>query len=202
MSACAFEPHLKNGGADDIGLNPAIACAKQIRLIKGETRLAEGITLYNCNDRELVCPLDTSGMLVKRNGVLYPEDFRHEQYLLIEEDGRRILFSGCSHKGILNIASWFRPGRAPGRRGQETPDGSGGNPLFLSHGLLHRPLHRRGTVPVHETAHGRPAPLHRDRKQGGSVTAIKLKTGIVMRNVMRHGKDMSKTSSGLCYSMR
>ncbi|MBO5992547.1 MAG: hypothetical protein J6P76_00265, partial [Acidaminococcaceae bacterium] len=38
-----------------------------------------------------------------------PEDFRHEQYLLIEEDGRRILFSGCSHKGILNIASWFRP---------------------------------------------------------------------------------------------
>ena len=109
MSACAFEPHLKNGGAEDIGLNPAIACARQIRLIKEETRLAEGITLYNCNDRELIRPLDTSGMLVKRNGVLYPEDFRHEQYLLIEEDGRRILFSGCSHKGILNIAGWFRP---------------------------------------------------------------------------------------------
>ena len=40
---------------------------------------------------------------------LCPDDFRHEQYLLIEEQGKRILISGCSHKGILNIARWFRP---------------------------------------------------------------------------------------------
>ena len=109
MSAYAFEPHLKNGGEEDIGLDPALQGAEQIHFINGETKLAEGITLYNCNDRELVCPIDTSGMQVKRDGVLYPEDFRHEQYLLIEEDGKRVLFSGCSHKGILNIASWFRP---------------------------------------------------------------------------------------------
>ena len=37
------------------------------------------------------------------------EDFRHEQYLLIEESGRRILVSGCSHKGIVAIAEHFRP---------------------------------------------------------------------------------------------
>ena len=54
-------------------------------------------------------PLETNGMTVKRDGVLLPEDFRHEQYLLIEEDGRRYLFSGCSHKGIINITNWFRP---------------------------------------------------------------------------------------------
>lgn len=54
-------------------------------------------------------PLETNGMTVKRNGVLLPEDFRHEQYLLIEKDGRRYLFSGCSHKGIINITNWFRP---------------------------------------------------------------------------------------------
>ena len=109
MSAYAFEPHLKNGGTEDIGLDPALKGAAQIRFINGETKLAEGITLYNCNDRELMCPIDTSGMQVKRDGKLYPEDFRHEQFLLIEEDGKRVLFSGCSHKGILNIANWFRP---------------------------------------------------------------------------------------------
>ena len=38
-----------------------------------------------------------------------PEDFRHELYLLIEENSKRILLSGCSPKGILNIAHWFRP---------------------------------------------------------------------------------------------
>ena len=43
------------------------------------------------------------------NGKLLPDDFRHEQYLLIEENGRKILISGCSHMGILNIAEWFTP---------------------------------------------------------------------------------------------
>ena len=37
------------------------------------------------------------------------DDFLHEQYLLIEEEGKRILISGCSHKGIFNIAEWFKP---------------------------------------------------------------------------------------------
>ncbi len=27
----------------------------------------------------------------------------------MEEEGKQVLFSGCSHKGILNIADWFRP---------------------------------------------------------------------------------------------
>ncbi|MBQ1452970.1 MAG: MBL fold metallo-hydrolase, partial [Ruminococcus sp.] len=30
-------------------------------------------------------------------------------YLMIEENGKRILISGCSHKGIVNIAEWFKP---------------------------------------------------------------------------------------------
>jgi 7,8-dihydropterin-6-yl-methyl-4-(beta-D-ribofuranosyl)aminobenzene 5'-phosphate synthase len=37
------------------------------------------------------------------------DDYLHEQYLLLEENGRKYCFSGCSHKGLLNILSWFRP---------------------------------------------------------------------------------------------
>ena len=44
-----------------------------------------------------------------RDGAFRPEDFCHEHYLLIREAGRRVLISGCSHKGILNIVDWFRP---------------------------------------------------------------------------------------------
>jgi len=110
MAVNAFEGHYKNGGGNYIGLDPALRqVSERIRLVDGETKLAEGITLYSCNDRELIYPLDTSGMSFRRGGVLHPEDFSHEQYLLVEEEGRRILFSGCSHKGILNIAGWFRP---------------------------------------------------------------------------------------------
>ncbi|MBO5401150.1 MAG: hypothetical protein J6A14_04870 [Spirochaetaceae bacterium] len=44
-----------------------------------------------------------------KNGVFVPEDFSHEHYLLIEENNKKILISGCSHKGILNIVNWFKP---------------------------------------------------------------------------------------------
>ena len=37
------------------------------------------------------------------------DEFLHEHYLMIEENGKRILISGCSHKGILNIMSWLQP---------------------------------------------------------------------------------------------
>ena len=46
---------------------------------------------------------------MRSGGELVPDDFRHEQYLLATERGRRVLFSGCSHKGVLNIEEWFEP---------------------------------------------------------------------------------------------
>ena len=54
-------------------------------------------------------PIDPAGLTVERGGVRVPDDFLHEQYLLIEEEGKRVLISGCSHRGILNIADRFRP---------------------------------------------------------------------------------------------
>lgn len=108
MGKDAFAGHYKNE-TEYIGLDQGLQPSDRIHFTEKERQLADGITLYTCNDRELVCPIDTCGMTVEDNGVQYPEDFRHEQYLLIEEEGKRILFSGCSHKGILNIARWFRP---------------------------------------------------------------------------------------------
>ena len=51
----------------------------------------------------------SSGLTEKAGDVFLPDDFRHEQYLLIEENGKRILISGCSHKGIIDITEWFAP---------------------------------------------------------------------------------------------
>ena len=70
-----------------------------------ETPLAKGITLHQLH----VSPADTAGLQMEENGQRKPDDFRHEQYLLVEEAGKRILISGCSHKGILNIMDAFRP---------------------------------------------------------------------------------------------
>ena len=67
------------------------------------------MTLYACNDMKKSHALDSAGLTVCRDGCYMPDQFRHEQYLLVEEGEKWILFSGCSHKGILNIVDWFRP---------------------------------------------------------------------------------------------
>ena len=37
------------------------------------------------------------------NGIQVPDDFAHEQCLVIKQNGKRWLLSGCAHNGILNI---------------------------------------------------------------------------------------------------
>jgi len=53
--------------------------------------------------------LGSFGLNKKVDNTFLPDDFLHEQYLCIEENGKKILISGCSHKGILNIVEWFKP---------------------------------------------------------------------------------------------
>ena len=104
VSHWAFEPHWESDGRY-VGVDQALKENGQIRYVAEQTLLCAGVTLHRL-DRE---PMDTAGLLVEEDGVRKPDDFRHEQYLLIEEAGKRILISGCSHKGILNIMDAFRP---------------------------------------------------------------------------------------------
>ena len=103
ISSHAFEPHYSANGY--IGLDLQLQGREQLRSVAEETVLAEGITLYQLD----VVPADTAGLEMEEQGQRKPDDFRHEQYLLVEEGGKRILISGCSHKGILQIMEAFRP---------------------------------------------------------------------------------------------
>ena len=104
VSRWAFEPHWESDGRY-VGADPTLQENSRIRYVGEKTVLAEGITLFRLE----TAPMDTAGLLVEEDGVRKPDDFRHEQYLQVEEAGKKILISGCSHKGILNIADAFRP---------------------------------------------------------------------------------------------
>lgn len=104
----AFEPHY-NAAGSSIGLDPALAASRRLIFTEDDFQIAPGIHLHTCNGLPRPYPTDPFGLTVLENGGLRPDPFRHEQYLLIEAGGTRFLFSGCSHKGILNIVSWFRP---------------------------------------------------------------------------------------------
>ncbi len=104
----AFEKHL-SGTERDIGLDPALQGHPRLVMVGEELSLTGNMTLFSCNTREKSHALDPAGLTMLERGSIVPEDFRHEQYLLIRDGGRKILISGCSHKGILNIMDWFRP---------------------------------------------------------------------------------------------
>lgn len=103
----AFGEHYN--GERYIGLDKALIGSPRFVFTSGITKIADGLTLYDCAEREKLVDLGSFGLNMKQDGRLVPDDFRHEHYLLVEENGKRILISGCSHRGIINIAEWFKP---------------------------------------------------------------------------------------------
>ena len=101
----AFRP-FHNAAGRYIGLDPALGVSGRMVPVDGELALAPGLTL--CPGGETAAPEET-GMQVMEDGAPRPDDFSHEQYLLIEESGKRVLFSGCSHRGVERIMDRFRP---------------------------------------------------------------------------------------------
>jgi len=100
---------LHNAKQAYIGLDPALLDSGRLIQTGDIHEIGPGLTLYSCNDRPRPVPTDPCGLCERVGSFFLPDDFLHEHYLLIEENGRRVLLSGCSHKGILNILHWFRP---------------------------------------------------------------------------------------------
>ncbi len=109
VSPHAFEPHF-NAAGRDIGLPPELAKHPRLRYVDSDTYcLAPGVTQHRALHMPTPYPAVGEGMSSIAHGERVADDFRHEQYLLVEEAGKRVLISGCSHRGILNIATYFRP---------------------------------------------------------------------------------------------
>lgn len=108
VSAHAFDTHF-NATGKDIGLATSLKNHPRLRrLTGGSTELAEGVYLHSAEGVDMQYPPEGAGMTAIIDGERVADDFRHEQYLLLEEGGRRVLISGCSHRGVLNIAACFR----------------------------------------------------------------------------------------------
>lgn len=108
LSRYAFGPHY-HGTEKYIGLDTSLAGSDRLVFTEDDTVLDTGITLFSCSQKKQKHDLGNFGLTRLENGSFVPEDFRHEQYLLLEENKKRVLFSGCSHRGIMDIADWFRP---------------------------------------------------------------------------------------------
>ena len=104
----AFGAHY-NGTAKYIGLDEQLKNSHRLIFVPDVLEIAPGITLTGGAMPELIHPIEPYGLTRREGENFLPEDFRHEQYLLIEEAGKRICISGCSHRGVVNIARRFAP---------------------------------------------------------------------------------------------
>ena len=106
ISPTAFLPHY-NGQGKFIGLDPVLMENERLVYVKNEQIIDTGLKIFNCNGEKLHYPIAHQGLTEGEEKS--PDFFDHEQYLQVEENGKRVLLSGCSHKGILNIMEWVRP---------------------------------------------------------------------------------------------
>ena len=102
ISPHAFEPHYSSNGF--IGLDEKNKTDKYIEV--NSTLTINNLTLYSASLIPTPFKVEHYGLKQENN---IPDSFNHEQYLEIVENGKKILISGCSHKGIFNIVDYFKP---------------------------------------------------------------------------------------------
>ena len=97
----AFLPYYN--GERYIGLDPALCNSGRLVFVDGDCTIDRGLRLVGLDTPPAASRL---GRMV--GGRIIPDTFDHEIYLVIEGE-KRVLISGCSHKGILAIAERFCP---------------------------------------------------------------------------------------------
>ena len=101
-----------NANKKYIGLNQELLkskIAERFIFVQDEKEITQNIKLFSCNSYKKSVATNAFGLMQLQNGTFVPDNFNHEHYLLIQENDKKILISGCSHKGILNIVEWFKP---------------------------------------------------------------------------------------------
>ena len=98
-----------NGTEKYIGLDKELASNERLVFTEDVTVIDEGLTLLTLNNESKTFEIYPQGLNKKADQKYQTDRFLHEQYLLIEERGKRILVSGCSHKGIENIVAEINP---------------------------------------------------------------------------------------------
>lgn len=108
IAANAFNPYHAKGGLflkPYVGLNQAFFKKIGGRLVRvtGKTDIAPGIFVVQGIATDNPRPAGNDIMLVKVAGRFVPDDFSHEQLLVIREGERLFCFTGCGHNGLQNI---------------------------------------------------------------------------------------------------
>lgn len=106
MRRGAAEPHFN--GERYIGIDARILSLPHLHILDGDLRQDDELFLFGGVTGTRSRPAGNRTLTAERDGVRVPDDFSHEQSLVLTQDGKRWLLSGCAHSGILNILDRYR----------------------------------------------------------------------------------------------
>lgn len=86
-----------------IDLDVVEAARDRFRFIAEDTEIASGVWLLTDIATTHPRPEGNRMLYVERDGRLEPDPFDHELILVVHEPDGMVVFTGCSHSGILNM---------------------------------------------------------------------------------------------------
>lgn len=99
---------LRDEGEVYIGIDKRILELPGLVQLDGDYEIDEELYLFSEVRGIRFCPKGNLRLKRKEGEGLVQDEFEHEQCLVIKQDGKQILLSGCAHNGILNILDRYR----------------------------------------------------------------------------------------------
>ena len=113
----AFYSRGSGGEIRYIGLDPEVKSLPSL-VITGEKaegaeeegiyRIDEELSIFSGIGNRQPLPSANDRILAETEEGMVRDDFSHEQCLVVTEDTRSVLLSGCAHHGILNVMNRYR----------------------------------------------------------------------------------------------
>ncbi len=91
-----------------IGMDKKIADLPQVQFVDVSFAIDDELCVFTGVNGEKLNPRGNKTLKIKCGDSFLQDTFDHEQYLVVTEDSKRVLLSGCAHKGILNILDRYK----------------------------------------------------------------------------------------------
>jgi len=106
----AFGPYYSERSEGEyhyIGVDPTLFGSNRFVFTSAYTPISGAIIVFSKVDGTDSVPSGNQSLFRKEGETYTVDNFAHEQYLSIQEGTLRLLVTGCSHRGILNIVEAY-----------------------------------------------------------------------------------------------
>jgi len=90
-----------------IGIDTEILNLHNLHIAEDNLKIDDTLSLFSDIRGTRLLPPGNRTIFKIINGEKLRDDFLHEQNLVVEEKGKKVLFAGCAHRGIVNILDRF-----------------------------------------------------------------------------------------------